>query len=525
MSVFDYPRINFWGTQRVNPATGNNNSLGPGDELTVTSDTDQVQPIGPIDQTLTDAQFVKWMESADNRGYVRGQWNYYGDMSMRFDDVVVKSAVLGPRDIITDDPIIGAKVGLNNALVCDLNPEGFDCTQVFSSALQVYAPNAFGGNGQFVSRMPTRAVSRSTNWFRNVSFHTDFPKDSSGGAGGASATFILSFEVRKTDLRDIRNVGDEYDEMLHHWWPKSEDEGKTEGKPLSRAAAALHKAIHRGLDRGDVRGLQVRFNLYLCYPRIADSALIKDFAAGRKTENPAIGWVLGTIAPWRVDDPESLTLGRPLKPAQSYVNPYSGRPSFLGPAVARVNENVVSVDLVNSLPEDGKGGLKFPLGAVTIGVRKATPPGTDPAENNAPIESLGEITNDKKAFEDCGGVYDLRVTSGEVLTRLSDQAYELVLRTERFGVLLYEPEYMVGSDCEGAYLDEAPPNSPEPVIRPPRPPVVSSDPAAKGLSTSLCAPARAAGSLGHAHNRAVEIYAQRRSSRSELLSIPEKAGQ
>ena len=47
-------------------------------------------------------------------------------------------------------------------------------------------------------------------------------------------------------------------EMLHHWWPKSEDEGKTEGKPLSRAAAALHKAIHRGLDRGDVRGLQVR---------------------------------------------------------------------------------------------------------------------------------------------------------------------------------------------------------------------------------------------------------------------------
>ena len=57
MSVFDYPRINFWGTQRVNPATGNNNSLGPGDELTVTSDTDQVQPIGPIDnKLLTDAQ-------------------------------------------------------------------------------------------------------------------------------------------------------------------------------------------------------------------------------------------------------------------------------------------------------------------------------------------------------------------------------------------------------------------------------------------------------------------------------------
>ena len=383
MSVFDYPRINFWGWQRVNPATGNNNSLGPGDELTVTSDTDQVQPIGPIDRELTDAEFVKWMESSDQKdpdkkGNVRAQWNYYGDMSMRFDDVVVKSVVLRPGEIVTDDPIIDAKVGLNNALVCDLNPEGFDCTQIFSSALQVYAPEAFGGTGQFVSRMPTRAVSRSTNWYRNVSFHTDFPNDSSGGAGGASATFIHSVEVRKKDLQNVRSLGDEYDEMLHHWWPKP----GVDGKPVSRAAAAMHEALHRS----DVKGLQVEFNLYLCYPRIADSALIKDFAAGRKTENPAIGWVLGTIAPWCDGDPASLILGRPVKPAQPYVNPYrkDKKPYFLGPAVARVNEraSVVSVDLINSLPEDGSKGIKFPLGTVTIGVRKATPLGSQSDEQH-----------------------------------------------------------------------------------------------------------------------------------------------
>ena len=479
MSVFDYPRVNFRGTQRVNPATGNNNSLGPGDELTVTSDTDQVQPIGPIDQTLTDAQFVKWMEGADEKGFVRGQWNYYGDMSMRFDDALVNSVVLGPGEIVTEDPIIGAKVGLNNALVCDLNPEGFDCTQVFSSALQIYAPNAFGGNGQFVSRKPTRAASRATNWYRNVSFHTDFPNDSSGGAGGASATFILSFQVHKTDLQDNRGLGDEYDEMLHHWWPKY----GTYGAPVSRAAAALQEA----LNREDVKGLQVRFNLYLCYPRIPDSALIKNFAAGEKTENPAIGWVLGTIAPWRHnpkspwpvdpdDDPVSLTLARPLKPARSYVNPYreDKKPYYLGPAVACINESasVVSVDLINTLPEDGKEGAKFPLGTVTIGMRKATPLGTDPATNTAPIESLGEIANDKETFEICGGVYDLPVADRDVLKRLSDPAYELVLQTDQYGVLLYEPEYMVSSDCEGAYLDQAPPNSEELVIRPMRPPPV-----------------------------------------------------
>src|SRR5215475_9312277 len=109
MSIFDFPRVNFWGTQRVNPGTGNNNSLGPGDELTITSNTEQVQP---VDSKLSDDDFITWMEGADPKGLVRGQWNYYGDMSMRFDDVFVHSGVLGPGQIITKDPLIGAKVSL-----------------------------------------------------------------------------------------------------------------------------------------------------------------------------------------------------------------------------------------------------------------------------------------------------------------------------------------------------------------------------------------------------------------------------
>jgi hypothetical protein len=75
MSVFDFPRIHFWGTQRVNPGTGNNNSLGRGAELTVTSDTNRVQPVAtPLD----DAAFLRWMEGADPHGLARSQWNYYG---------------------------------------------------------------------------------------------------------------------------------------------------------------------------------------------------------------------------------------------------------------------------------------------------------------------------------------------------------------------------------------------------------------------------------------------------------------
>ncbi len=57
----------------------------------------------------TDPEFVKWMEGADQKGYVRAQWNYYGDMGLRFDEVVVKSVVLGPGQLVTDDPMIGAR--------------------------------------------------------------------------------------------------------------------------------------------------------------------------------------------------------------------------------------------------------------------------------------------------------------------------------------------------------------------------------------------------------------------------------
>jgi hypothetical protein len=460
MSVFDFPRIHFRGTQRVNPGTGNNNSLGPGQEMTVTSNTEAVKP---VDTSLSDAAFLSWMEGADPIGLVRGQWNYYGDMSLRFDDVRVTSAVLGPGKFAVGDPIIGARVALLNALVCDVNPEGFDCTQIFSGAIEIDAPEAFGGTGVFLSRRPTRAVTRSLNWYRNVSFHGVLGNNTSGGAGGASATFIHSVAISKDDLEEFADLGSEYDEVLHHWWPKR----NADGTPVSFAATAMHEV----LSRKEVQGLQIRFNLYLCYPRIADSNLIEDFAAGRKTENPAIGQVLGTIAPWRVGEPASLTIGRTLNPAAPYVNSYrsDGKAYYLGPGVARVQNrsSLISVDLINTLPEDGPEGRKFPLGVVTLGMRKATPPGVGPATNTEAIATVGEIANDQGTFEGCGGVYDFELADEGVLAKLSGNEFELVINTERYGVLLYEPEYMVGSDCEAAYLDQAPPGSPDLVVRVP----------------------------------------------------------
>src|SRR5438270_616060 len=110
----------------------------------------------------------------DPGGMWRCQWNYYGDMSIRFADVRVRSVQLGYADdqLITDpedDPLIGAQVYLAGAVMCDLNPEGYHGTQVFSEALEVRAPHALRGTGTFVSRKPERATTRWLNWYRNVS--------------------------------------------------------------------------------------------------------------------------------------------------------------------------------------------------------------------------------------------------------------------------------------------------------------------------------------------------------------------
>jgi hypothetical protein len=157
-----------------------------------------------------------------------------------------------------------------------------------------------------------------------------------------------------------------------------------------------------------------------------------------------------------------MTLARTLKPAQSYVNAYrsDGKPYYLAPAVARVAEEArhVSIDLVNTLPEDGAEGAKYALGKVTLGVRRATPLGADPAANRSPIVSVGEIDNNRDAFVKYGGIYDLEVKD-EAARLLADPDHEIVLYTERYGVLLYEPEFTIGSDCEAAYLDEVPPQS------------------------------------------------------------------
>jgi hypothetical protein len=388
-------------------------------------------------------------------------------MSFRFTGVTVRSVQLAPDRLLrtaAEDRLIGGSVHLNNAIVCDNNPEGFNGTQVFAEALEIHAPNALQGAGSFVSRPPDRATTRWLNWQRNVSFQTPFKlpgpgqvgEVTSGAAGGASASFQCGIEVRSEDL--------EIDEGEQRVLSRSRFKLLPEPGE-STALDALAAAIREG-----ARGLVFRYNLYLTYPRISDTALSALFKRGERTLNPARGQIIGTIAPWYPDEPSTITMGRLLKPAAAYTNPYrDNKPWHLSPAVAVQNHATkhIAIDLANCLPEDGPEGDKYNLGRVTLGVRAATEDHQDPRKNDAPVHPIGNLTNDRDTYLDRGGIYDLSYASlPNEGAWLEDSRYELVLSSTLHGVLLYEPEYMLASDCTCNYLDELAPGqrwSDEPV--------------------------------------------------------------
>ncbi|MGA2208754.1 MAG: hypothetical protein ABSH30_03870 [Acidimicrobiales bacterium] len=443
MSVFDFPRINVAGTYLVDPPTGNND-VPP---MAYLSDNGAVAAnTGP----MHDAAFVAWASSLDEKGLLRSSWNYYGDMSLRFLEVSVTGVQLGPGTVVTDpaaDPLVGAAVSLDDGVMCDVDPEGIDATQVFAGSLQIHAPAALRDR-LFISRLPTRATERNLNFCRNVSFLSSIGPTSSAHAGGGSAVFQFSIEVLPDDLVAETAMSAGAGQQFH----------KLIAEPASAAATALTDALRRP----GIRGLVLRLTTYMTHPLVSDPDLAAAFARGEPMHNPAYGLVAGTIAPWRSDEPASVTMGRFLRPAGTYLTP-TKVPFELGCAVARHDpeHKLLSIDLVNSLPEDGIDGEKFDLGTVSVGLRAATPPGTDPATNSAPVTVIGDITNDRLTYLRNGGLYDLGYDQLSPREQgLLEGEGELVVQHAVAGsttVLLAESEFMVASDCAASYLDQPPP--------------------------------------------------------------------
>lgn len=446
MSVFDFPRINVAGTYLVDPPTANND-VPPGSYV---SDTRTVRAVsGPMD----DAEFSSWITGLNEEGLLRCSWNYYGDLTLRFLDVRVTGVQLAPGRLLVgaaEDPLIGGKLSLTDAVMCDIDPEGIDATQIFASSLQLESAGGFRDR-LFISRPPTRATLRQLNFCRNVSFTSAIGPTSSAHAGGGSAIFQFSVEVRPEDLVAGDDLSTGASQQFHKLLPEAASPGTTALAEVLRAPSW--------------RGLVFRMTLYMTHPLLSDPVVADAFAKGQPLHNPAYGLVCGTLAPWRRSEPASVTLGRYLRPAGTYPNPYLRGASYeIGPAVAchDADADLLSVDFVNALPEDGIDGDKFDLSPLSLGVRPLTPPGTDPAKNPAPVTTLAVVVNDRETYLRSGGLWDLPLggLGGDERRLIADDGFELVVQSGRGGstvVLLSESEYMVASDCAASYLEEPPP--------------------------------------------------------------------
>jgi hypothetical protein len=432
MSQFDFPRIHVKGEFYFNPGTANNDSIDPTDEGTVTAITETVQP---VNNGMTDEDFKIWLASLDPKlNILNGQWNIYGDMSYWFDTVLVNSVQTNPETVITnplDFPIIGCQVAVNNAFALDVDPEGFSTTQLFCDSFSLKGTEeALGKKNVWFSRKPSRGATRWINWYRNLSYH-GLP-GSSGAAGGVSAMWQMAFPVLPEDLDPANKVSN----------PNYLD---------GNLRSVYNQFPETNANGFKLKGMLFRMNLYLCYPLISDTDLYNNyFAKGIAKENPAIGRTVGTFAPWYEEEMKSITLKRYLNSANSYSNPYSSNPfprnqAYLGPVVASVNKEkkVVSLDLINTFPEDGAAGVKFEMGTATLQVQM--PDGS--------VEKIGNFDYDQNSYELTSGLADVKFDDNQSVA-IESGLLAISLSNYNQGPLLLENEYMIATDTSCAYLNE-----------------------------------------------------------------------
>ena len=397
MSHLSLPRVHFRGEFETNVDTANNDDVADFvDVARVTIDT----------QGKSDDEFRQWLEeyqeaTPDQLAGIRAGWNYYGDNACRFRRVTVTCVELPSRTVAdaAGDPLVGAAVHLNLAVMVDLDPEGILGTQIFCDQFQVKVQDR---DDVFWEGLTTRFYSRWLSFRRNLRV---------GGFTGASAV----------------------------WQAALPGDGLSFGAASSPAAQALRAAGEAG------GGLVVRFCTYLLAPGIEARALAERFKNGQTVANPARGLVVGTIGPLHAGEPTSVVLGRPLHPSGRLVDDHID--FQLSPAVAQVDRErrVVSLDLITAFPERDQTLEKVNVGPVSLRVRHVQ-------NGSEETLALGRVAYDKAAYEATAGVVDVSYPP-EAEPRLASG--QLLLVHDHSGaVLLSERESLVETDDRAVYLQE-----------------------------------------------------------------------
>jgi hypothetical protein len=386
MSQFAFPRIHFAGDVIINVGTANNDDRFSRPLVNGA----RVMPV--LDPRGGEAEFITQMTALPKS--LRGGWNYYGDNEVAFDRATVASVQLGPGRVLKNDALVGAGVSMN-AVMVDTNSQGHQGVQVFADEFSIR------GKGVRCGGQPTPAYNRWTHYVRNFGAFN-------GPEGGGT---IFQCAIPKDRLFRLR-------------------------AGRSRALQSLHKALEKA------RGLTLRYAVYFVRLRLSEEQLAEQFARGEKVANPAIGRVVGTVAPWAEGELASVTLGRFLSSRDVSGQALAVKDMFVfGPAVAQVSQRrrVVSLDLANTFPETDDKLEKLDCGEVTLQV-----------SDGQGLRPIGAVAYRRADYEATAGLVD--VPYGDDLSEAIG-AGRLVLTSDQFPApLLMEVPHMVDSDHRCIYM-------------------------------------------------------------------------
>lgn len=488
MSVLSFPRIYFNGYMQWNVDTTNNNDYVPVyDAADAALDwaylATQEPPITPSNFQQA---FRPWVikptsdscppsqpppPNQDNCNddptcHMASRWNYYGNQGCSFVQyqnyvtVTTGGALAYGKPAASDDPILNQPLAINGRLV-DINPISPFCSQIYFSTFSAGSSTTFVGGPQY-----QRMYSRSFLAPRNIASDLII----AGAVGTIFQTTIPTASVTSG------NAGN----------------------------SALVAALLQALQAPGAAGLMLRFSAYntLYYqngilnnktqqPGTCDE-LTQMYQNGEVFTNPAYSRIVGAIGVWNEGELSTAPGGRMLVP-NSPVTPLSsssavslanaeapkvrvegharvhvaaaptaittaadvpaGQPAValpLGAIQAEVNAaaDIVSLDLLNAIPEYTSGGTKFDYGDFDLGAQM-------PDGSFNVIGSFRFDQYDQSAYEANGGIVDVPFAFGVTAQEVSQWCADGLLALRNQGtVVSLEAPLTVQTDDRGVYVDE-----------------------------------------------------------------------
>jgi hypothetical protein len=511
MSVLSFPRINFMGYMCWDPATGNNNDYFPTyDDTNASLNWPFLKGQG-ITQSNFGTTFRTWAINLQtippyNSGQpgIPGEWNYFGgngayflqyvDPSMDIDRrTTISGGKLGPGQVVGSDPffhktatLLGDPFGNPEpkppGRLVDVNPASVFSSQIYYQGIS-FGDASMGIQAKRAYRMQSRFINFGRNYnlpnagIASVTWQACFPTGSGLTINPGSSSLLLALQ------------------------------GKLNSKAAKGIMVRFNVYLNLYYQNGYFNNVPIQPAELKDLPPLYAAAV----QSGNLFPNPCYSRIVGVIGPWYDDElatapegrylamPSNIVLCNPAakdpcwqpqavaqaeaEPALSKAGPRTGSAAVstgrnpirvptrkpnasasLGVALAEVDyqNNILSIDLLNTFPEEDWQGVKANFKTITIGVMNGntfTPIGTLPysAYNTAAYELGGGIVdvpfNPNLASAIRDGVLafqvDQSVWVAEPLNTSPPTYKQVATRT-----VMIETPLIAQTDQRGVYLNE-----------------------------------------------------------------------